>query len=504
MVQQDLVQKTEALPDAALMAASGRHKSSPGRRRARIRRPAPTLALSERKLLLLGVDIALLNAALVLGLRLAPRTTIAMSWHVLVTHLQWFIVLTGLWWLIAVVLNTYNLRTSADRLRGPLTAITTLLCVAVVYFFIPYLSAPLTSTRLAWALFFVLAAVGLAVWRYFYALVLVQPQFRRRVVIVGAGRSGQAVLDAIEGNHQAEIEVLGFIDDDPAKAGRLIGAVPVVGNRYDLLQEASDLGIEEVILAITNSQEIHGDLFQALMDCHELGVRVVPMAQLYEELTNRVAVEHIGQQLYALLPLNQNPALSFYGLVRRAVDLLLGLVGLLLLMLLLPIIAVMIWLDSPGPVFYRQVRVGKGGRQFTLLKLRTMVPDAEGTGAAVWAKAGDDRVTRFGRLARKIRLDEVPQLWNVLKGDMSLIGPRPERPEFVEQLQKQIPFYRSRHAVKPGITGWAQVSYGYGNSVEDAMVKLQYDLYYIKHQSLYLDLLILLKTAGTVLTLGGT
>jgi exopolysaccharide biosynthesis polyprenyl glycosylphosphotransferase len=409
-----------------------------------------------------------------------------------------------LWWLAAVILDTYDLRTSADRLKGPLTALSTLLGVAVVYFFIPYLSAPLTSTRLAWALFFLLAAFGLTVWRYFYARVLVQPQFRRRVLIVGAGRAGHAVLEAIEAGHQAEIEVVGFIDDDPAKVGSFLGAVPVLGDRYDLFQTTSDLRIEDVILAITNSQEIHGDLFQILMDCHEVGVRVVPMAHLYEELTGRLPVEHIGQQLYVLLPLRQNPALSLYSGLRRVVDLLLALVGLLFLGLMLPIIAVVSGLDSPGPVFYRQARIGKGGRRFTLLKLRTMVSDAESAGEAVWAKAGDDRVTRFGRLARRMRLDEVPQLWNVLKGDMSLIGPRPERPEFVEQLQTEIPFYRSRHAIRPGITGWAQVNYGYGNSVGDALVKLQYDLYYIKHQSLYLDLLILLKTAKTVLSLGGT
>ncbi|NLE52681.1 MAG: polyprenyl glycosylphosphotransferase, partial [Chloroflexi bacterium] len=190
--------------------------------------------------------------------------------------------------------------------------------------------------------------------------------------------------------------------------------------------------------------------------------------------------------------------------LKRAVDLLLAIVGLAIFAALLPLIVVSMKLDSPGPIFFRQQRVGKSGRLFWVVKLRSMIPDAERETGPRWASDDDPRVTRVGRLLRKTRLDEMPQLYNVLRGEMSIIGPRPERPEFVEALSQTIPFYRTRHVVKPGITGWAQVRYHYGSSEEDALIKLQYDLYYIRHRSLALDVLIILRTAGKMLSFQGT
>jgi lipopolysaccharide/colanic/teichoic acid biosynthesis glycosyltransferase len=184
-------------------------------------------------------------------------------------------------------------------------------------------------------------------------------------------------------------------------------------------------------------------------------------------------------------------------------DLALGAALLVLLLVLLPVIALAIRLDSPGPVFYRQERVGRHGRRFFVYKLRSMQQDAERDGEAQWAAPGDPRVTRVGRWLRRARLDELPQVLNVVRGEMSLVGPRPERPQFVEQLQRDIPFYRTRFAARPGLTGWAQINYGYGSTVEDALIKLQYDLYYLKHQSPWFDLVILLRTVAVVLRLKG-
>jgi exopolysaccharide biosynthesis polyprenyl glycosylphosphotransferase len=468
------------------------------------RRPGLTLAFSERKLLLLIGDLLLINTALLLGLGLAPRVDIAFSLSTVLSKPIWFVTLTGLWWIVATVLETYDLRESANRILGPLAAVKTLIVVAVLYFFVPYFSAPLTSTRLAWALFVSFATLGLITWRVLYAIVLVQPQFRRKVLIVGAGEAGSTIVSVIQKEYPADYDVVGLIDDDGQKQNSELHGVPVLGDRYDLVGVLRREGIEEVVLAITHEREIHPQLFQALMDCHELGVTVTPMAHFYEQLTGRVPVEHIGQQLYALLPLNSNPGASVYRLFSRAVDLVLAVLGLFFLALMLPLIAVIVRMDSPGPLFYRQTRVGKGGRFFDCVKFRTMVQDAERPGEAVWAQKGDSRITRFGRVARRIRLDEAPQLWNVLKGEMSFIGPRPERPEFVEELELQIPFYRSRHAIRPGITGWAQINYGYGNSVEDALTKLQYDLFYIKHRSPRLDTIVVVRTIRTVLTFSGT
>jgi lipopolysaccharide/colanic/teichoic acid biosynthesis glycosyltransferase len=227
------------------------------------------------------------------------------------------------------------------------------------------------------------------------------------------------------------------------------------------------------------------------------------MSSLYERMTGKVPVEHAGTNLHVVLPLSDAPMQRVFWAAKRLFDLLTSVLGLLVLGLALSWIALANAIWSPGPLLYWQTRVGKGGRTFTLVKLRTMVPNAEQDSGAVWSTEEDERVTAVGRFLRRSRLDELPQCWNILRGEMSLIGPRPERPEIVAHLVRQVPFYQARHAVRPGITGWAQVRYHYGSSVNDALVKLQYDLYYIKHQSVYLELSILVKTAAVILGLRG-
>ena len=259
--------------------------------------------------------------------------------------------------------------------------------------------------------------------------------------------------------------------------------------------------IDEVILAI--SAQMTGSLFQTIMDCHERGVAITPMPLLYEQLTGKVAVEHIGSQWYVALPFETNPFGSIYRLGKRLFDLICGLLIGIVFFVTLPVVALAIKLSSPGPVFYRQERMGLHGKPFVVMKYRSMVEDAESDGKAKWATKNDTRITPIGRIMRKTRLDELPQVINVLKGDMSMVGPRPERPQFIAQLQKQIPFYRTRLAAKPGLTGWAQVNYGYGATVEDALIKLQYDLYYLKHQSVWFDLKIMLRTFAVVLKMKG-
>jgi lipopolysaccharide/colanic/teichoic acid biosynthesis glycosyltransferase len=228
------------------------------------------------------------------------------------------------------------------------------------------------------------------------------------------------------------------------------------------------------------------------------------MPALYERLLGRVPVEHVGRNVQAVLPVDERGATErVYWLAKRLIDIVLSAVGLDVLALLIPLVALANAIFSRGPLFYRQVRVGRGGKNFAVVKFRTMRPDAEQDTGAVWAQAGDVRVTPAGRWLRKTRLDELPQVLNVLRGEMSLIGPRPERPEFVDDLARQIPFYRARLSAKPGLTGWAQVRFGYGNSVDDARTKLEYDLYYVRHASFNLDALIVLKTIGVMLRLQG-
>jgi exopolysaccharide biosynthesis polyprenyl glycosylphosphotransferase len=345
----------------------------------------------------------------------------------------------------------------------------------------------------------------------------VQPAFHQRALVVGAGWSGRTLAQAIAetgdsasngdsgGNpyRGTGYRIIGFVDDNAENLGKEIEGSLVLGTHQDLVRLARELQPDELVVAITHAQTIHGGLFQAILDCRELGIQVTTMASLYERVTGRVPVEHAGRDLYVVLPLDRSAGDRLYLAVRRLFDIVVGAAGCILVALLSPVVWLAHQLTAPGDVFYRQERVGKGGQVFKVVKYRSMVMDAEKNTGAVWASHDDGRVTSVGRLLRKTRLDELPQFWNVLKGEMSLIGPRPERPEFIAQLAQEIPFYRVRHAVKPGITGWAQVKYRYGSSVNDSLLKLQYDLYYIKHKGPYLDLLILLKTVQVVLGLKG-
>jgi exopolysaccharide biosynthesis polyprenyl glycosylphosphotransferase len=311
--------------------------------------------------------------------------------------------------------------------------------------------------------------------------------------------------------------MVGFVDDDPAKVGASVsitegsrkppggGSVipvelPVLGNRRQVEDLIARHCVSTLILAIT--RDVDSDLLQTLMDCVEKGVEMIPMPVVYEQLTGRVPVEHVGEKWYVAIPIHPKVTGTFWGLAKRAMDVVLASVGLVCLAPVLPVIALAIVLDSPGPVFYLQKRVGKGGTVFRALKFRSMVLGAEHAGA-MWAQKHDPRATRVGRILRATHLDEFPQFVNVLKGEMSIVGPRPERPELVEQLAAQIPIYRLRHIVKPGMGGWGLVRQGYAGSHEDALIRLQYDLYYIKHQSLWLDLLIILKTIMHAVTLKG-
>ena len=277
----------------------------------------------------------------------------------------------------------------------------------------------------------------------------------------------------------------------------------VLASSARLLELAEELCIDEIVVAVTDPHRICPALLDALVRCWEHGISVVPMPLYFEEATGALPVEHVGQNLFALVG-HQNALLQrLWGLAARLIDIAVGAVGLLLLALLAPFLALAIWLDCPGPIFYRQKRVGRSGQVFWLTKFRSMIPHAEGNGA-VWAKKNDDRVTRVGRFMRKTRLDELPQSWNLLVGNMALVGPRPERPEFMPELDKLLPYYAIRHSVKPGLTGWAQVCYRYGNSVDDALMKLQYDLYYVKHRGPVLDAMIILRTIRVVLQMQGT
>jgi exopolysaccharide biosynthesis polyprenyl glycosylphosphotransferase len=351
-------------------------------------------------------------------------------------------------------------------------------------------------------LFVGIAVTSVVLWRWICATIFTLLPFRHRVLITGAGWAGCTMAQVLASHSNADYDVVGFVDDDPGKQGATVVDLPVLGTGRDLLVLVKEHQVDEVVMAITH--HVDGELFQALMECRARGVHVTRMPVLYEQLTRRVPVEHV-EQGWVIESMNDLPALHRpTQWVKRGLDIALGLLGALVFLILLPFLALAVMLDCPGPIFYHQVRLGIGGQPYRMLKLRTMVPNAERDGHARWARTDDERITRVGRILRKTRLDELPQVFNILRGEMSIVGPRPERPEFIAELQEQIPFYRTRLVVKPGLTGWAQIHYRYGNSVEDALVKLQYDLYYIRHWSLWLDLYVVFKTLGVMLRGQGT
>jgi exopolysaccharide biosynthesis polyprenyl glycosylphosphotransferase len=470
--------------------------------------PRLRLSISERRLLLAVVDLLLLNSGLLVVLAL--RAGFPLSWVTVQQSPHYFLLLSTLWALWTLFFDCYDLPRTAAAGHSAWSAGSAALLTTITYLVIPYITPGLLTSRLSALLFVVLITGSIGLWRFAYASILSQPSFQQRILIVGAGNSGREMAEALMGRPQhgnpytgSGYCLVGFVDDDPAKLETEIEGVPVLGDRYQLFRLVKAHDIDLVVVAITHAPEIHSELFQFLLDCREQGLPVESMTSLYERVTGRLSVQHAGRDLGVVLPQADSPTRHLSWVAKRLFDLLVGLLGLVALALVAPCIALANSFFSPGPLFYRQERVGKGGRTFWAFKFRSMVPAAEKECGAVWAAKDDCRITSVGRILRKTRLDELPQFWNVLKGDMSLIGPRPERPEFVADLVRVIPFYQARHAVRPGITGWAQVRYPYGSSVEDALTKLQYDLYYIKRQSLFLELSIIAKTVRVVLRLEG-
>jgi sugar transferase (PEP-CTERM system associated) len=329
------------------------------------------------------------------------------------------------------------------------------------------------------SLFLLLLAVP--IWRLAFDGLARDSRLEERVLILGSGAAARTVAREIGAQHDFSYRVVGLVDE-PATA--------------DIPQLVADLRVTRIVVSI---EDRRGMLpMHVLLQAKLAGVRVEDAATTYERITEKILTESIKPSW--LVFSDGFRASRGTRAVKRVVDLALSGIGLVLAAPLMALTALIVRLDSPGPVLYRQERVGANGRVFTLCKFRSMRTDAESGGTPIWATDKDDRVTRVGRFIRLTRLDELPQLWNVLRGDMSFVGPRPERPYFVEKLAAEIPFYTERHAVKPGVTGWAQVKYRYGSTVEDAMEKLRYDLYYIKHLSIVFDVTIVIDTVKVILS----
>ena len=415
-------------------------------------------------------------------------------------HWYWFPILLAGWWGLAWLNDLYYIPDSLDKVSNTMRVAFVGVINLIVYLAI-FILIPSDLPRVFFLYFLIIVWPAITIWRYVYATLFSRSQ--HRVLIVGRGERGQSIARVLQQASKLNYQVLGYMEDgDSDTLESEVDNLPVLGKVAELPRLVRQLQVHEVVVAV--EQNLKKDLFGWLVECQARGVQVSWMPNLYERLFRCVPIQYVDPD-WALSMMQGQPVFERLQLAcKRLLDLVLATVGLVVFAPFLFLVALVIRLDSPGPILYRQVRSGRAGKSFVILKFRTMIHNAEQDGQARWATKDDHRITRAGRFLRKTRADELPQLINVLRGQMSIVGPRPERPEFIEMLEQEVPFYRTRLMAKPGLTGWAQVHYTYGNSVLDALIKLQYDFYYMNHWSLWLDLYIIYRTLGVVFKFKGT
>jgi sugar transferase (PEP-CTERM system associated) len=411
--------------------------------------------------------------------------------------------------LIAIVLHVclhcvdlYDLRTLTDR-RDLLTRLlralgAASLILALVYYWIPTLIIG-RSVFLIASVFVVALVVG---WRVAFEWLSLRLAPAERLLIVGTNAAAvDLARELYDRRQELGVELVGFVDPDPARVGTSLINPGIVGTIDDIPEIVRQRSVDRVVVSLADAR---GKLsMEQLLEIRlNRGVRFNHLATVYEDYTGKIAVENLRPS-WLIFSEGFRKTRTLIA-TKRALDILLSAIGLVLAIPVMLLVAIALRFTSPGPVFYHQRRVGRDNEIFTIHKFRSMRTDAEKATGAVWSSKGDPRVTPIGRFLRRTRLDELPQLWNVLVGDMSFVGPRPERPEFVSDLTKAIPFYGQRHVVRPGLTGWAQVRHSYGSTADDALQKLQYELFYIKHMSIAFDLFVILETAKTVLVRRGS
>lgn len=408
----------------------------------------------------------------------------------------WFYLLPLVWLLLMI--ESYDMHTAANW-RKTLRAIAVAPLVGLAGYALIFIfnTEPTSLPRIAVGAFLVFASLLTLTWRAAYIRIYTSSGLTRRVIIIGAGKAGRSLVDVYRNISPLPFQLIGFIDDDPAKKMYSYQNYSVIGDSEHLLNIVEKYRVSDVVVAING--EIKGETFQTILDAQEQGVEVIRMPILYEELTQRVPIEHLESDWVIRSFVDQVRVSAMYEFLKRIMDVAGSFIGTIFFLIILPLVSTAILLETGFPIFYSQARLGKGAKIFRIYKFRTMRQNAEEDGKAKLAIENDPRITRVGNFLRKTRLDETPQFLNVLRGEMSLVGPRAERPELVAEYQKQIPFYRARLLVKPGLTGWAQINYGYFATVKEMVVKLEYDLYYIKHRTLPMDFAIVLRTIGTVL-----
>jgi exopolysaccharide biosynthesis polyprenyl glycosylphosphotransferase len=449
--------------------------------------------VSERKVLLKILDVV----SILTGLYLVGVIFDFEYFRITANNWEWIFVLVIYFMLLANVFELYDLQKSSrfETIFPDILIVTSV--TTLFYLLTPFFTPVLPDNRLQIVYFLFAITISVLLWRWAYIFFITSPVFNKRYLIVGNLPQIKLIHDIILQTSNTST-VVGYVkvntldsvpDDFPD--------IPEINDKA-LKEVVAKDRISEVIIAHNSKGEFKKTLFQDLISLLESGIPIKEYAHVYEQLTNRVPVQYVGNEFYRYFPFSRTNKNRLYLFLNRVVDIFAGVLGITFCGILIPFIFLGNQLGNKGGLFYIQKRTGRNGVSFNIYKFRSMVVDAE-VGGAKWATENDKRITPFGKFLRRSRLDEIPQFYNVLKGDMSLIGPRPERPEFVAELSSSFPFYETRHIVKPGITGWAQVCIAYGASKEDSLKKLQYDLYYIKHRSFFLDLRIIVKTLSTVL-----
>jgi sugar transferase (PEP-CTERM system associated) len=443
------------------------------------------------------IGLLLCETALIIGamyvaavIRLGERGLIHMTLNI---HKALLVAgVTQLWLYFG---DLYDFRVISDRRELFVRAVhalgATSLTLAAIYYWFP-------DTIIGRGVFVLAAFLVITLlfgWRVAFDWTSRRMGPRERLLLVGTGEGAVRLARELYERSDLGIKIVGFIDPDPARVGTPVINPGVIGTIEDIPAIVRARRVDEVVVSLSDARGMLP--MDKLLEMKLDGVRFDHLASIYEKYTGKIAVENLRPS-WLIFSEGFNKS-RVQRVAKRAIDLVLALIGVVVAAPVMLLVALAVRLTSKGPALYHQQRVGQHGRVFTLHKFRSMRTDAEKDTGAVWARQNDDRITPLGKVLRRTRLDELPQLWNVLCGHMSVVGPRPERPEFVSTLSKQIRFYGQRHSVRPGLTGWAQVSYTYGASVEDAMEKLQYELFYIKNMSIALDLFIIAKTVKTVL-----
>ena len=451
--------------------------------------------ISERKILLRVFDVL----SVLLALYLVGIIFKFNYFNISTTNYYWTIVLGIYISIIGTVFEMYNLQVASNQFQIIKSIVLTSSTTVLVYLLTPIYTPALPSNRLQIVFFYLAILLSLFLWRLFYVKFLASSRFVKKVILICDKDQLEELVLGLE-NVDPHYKVMGYINSDSIQ-----NSTPkrkkdfVININIDKLEEfVVKNSVSEIVIASQKTDGITVSLYNQLIHLLENGYIIREYTQVYETITQRIPVQYVARDFYRYFPFSRSNQNHLYLLIVRILEILISLAGLTLGVVLSPLILFGNALGNRGKLFYTQERIGKNGVVFKILKLRTMVKNAE-THGAVFTTINDSRITAFGKFLRKSRIDEVPQFLNILKGDMAVIGPRPERPIFVNEIAEVMPFYETRHVIKPGLTGWAQVNYSYGETIEDSLIKLQYDLYYIKHRSIFLDINIVLKTFSTVL-----